>query len=117
MHFARLDDFLTVSRITGPRHNLLQLLLAEGSQQQPICECLPPQGGCKHEVLDQSELVSSVLEGVEEANKRLGTSYSVTHIRYVENDTKPEVVYGYMAMKLLEHLHAGGVFVAGKNAL
>lgn len=44
MHFVRLGEYLAVSRITGPRHNLLQLRLEVGEQHEPICECLPPQG-------------------------------------------------------------------------
>jgi hypothetical protein len=111
MQFARIGEYLAVSRITGPRHNLLQVRLATESQLAPVIECLPPQGGCTHEPMNEAEIVARVLEGVTEANAKLGCGYSVTHIRYVENDTKPEVVYAYMAFKLVEHLASGGEFV------
>lgn len=117
MHFVRLGEYFAVSRITGPQHNLLQLRLCEDEQGQPSCEQLPPQGECRHEPLIESKIISSVIEGAAEANQRLGTSYAITHIRYIENDTKPEVVYGYMAMKLIEHLHAGGIFHEGASVL
>ncbi|PHV09950.1 hypothetical protein [Chitinimonas sp. BJB300] len=111
MQFIRNDEFLAASQITGSKHNLLQVRLASGPQQKPFCEKLPAIGQCTHESLDEELLVAKVLDGLSEANKRFGASYSVTHIRYVENDTKPEVVYGYMCLMLIEHLQTGGVFV------
>lgn len=56
MHFVRLGEYLAASRITGPRHNLLQLRLEVGEQHEPICECLPPQGACNHEPLIEAEI-------------------------------------------------------------
>lgn len=113
MHFVRLGEYLAASRITGPRHNLLQLRLGVGEQHEPICECLAPQGACNHEPLVEADIVSRVLEGTSEANRRFGTSYAVTHIRYVRNDTKPEVIYGVLAFKIIEQLHVGGTFFEG----
>ena len=110
MHFVRIGEFLAASRITGPRHNLLQLRLGSGLQADPICERLPARGGCAREPLNESAIVSSVLEGVAEANSRLAFNYAVTHIRYVEDDTKPEALYAYLALKLIEHLHSDGEF-------
>jgi hypothetical protein len=115
MQFIRVGEFLAVSRITGPRHNLLQLRLSNQPQGIPVCECLPPIGQCQHEPLEESELVANVLQGVSDANSRHGTSHSVSHIRYVKNDTKPEVVYAYMALKLIEHLESGGEFTRAQN--
>lgn len=117
MHFVRHGEYLAASRITGPRHNLLQLRLGVGEQHEPICECLPPQGACNHEPLVEAVIVASVLEGTSEANRRFGTSHVVTHIRYARNDTKPEVVYGLLALKILEQLHVGGTFVEGSNTI
>lgn len=55
--------------------------------------------------------MQAVLEGVAEANTRFGTSYFATHIRYVENDTPPEIVYGFLAQKIVERVVEGGAFV------
>jgi hypothetical protein len=115
MQFLRLGEFLAVSRITGPRHNLLQLRVSNQPQGVLVCECLPAVGQCEHEPLSESELVASVLQGVSEANSHHGTRHSVSHIRYVKNDTKPEVVYAYMALKLIEHLESGGEFTQSQN--
>ena len=110
MHFIRMGEYLAASRVTGPRHNLLMLRLESGVQAKPICECLPPRGGSTHEPLNEAEVVASILEGVAEANKRLSSNQAVTHVRYVANDTKPEAIYRYLALKILEHLHSGGEF-------
>jgi hypothetical protein len=113
MHYVRLGEFLSVSRITGPAHNLLQLKLLPSPAGELVCEQLARQGGCRHPPLDEESLIEFVLEGVELANRRLGTSYAVSHIRYVRDDTPPEAIYGFLATSLLEHLHRGGSFEPG----
>ena len=118
MDFMRIGEFLAVSRITGPRHNMLQLKLGAGPQGMPICEALPPQGGCIHEPLDEAKVVAFVLEGVADANLKFGSQHSVTNIRYVKNDTRPEVVYGFLAHEIVKHLQSKGEFRQGSgNAL
>ena len=122
MQFHRIGEYLATSRITGPRHNLLQLRLASGSAAAIECEKLPPVGSCVHEPLDEQALIANVLQGVAEANAELGTVYSVTHIRYVANDTKPENAYAYMAYKLVHWLASeaepqGSASRDGRNAL
>jgi hypothetical protein len=115
MQFSRVGEFLAAIQITGPRHNLLQLRLSEAPQGIPVSECLPPVGQRKHAPLDESELIASVLQGVSEANSRHGSHHSVTHIRYVEDDTKPESIYAHLALKLIDHLEAGGEFKKAQN--
>jgi len=116
MQYVRLGEFLAVARITGPTHNLLQIRLATFDEEPLVCERLQASGGCRHTPLNEEALVQSVLEGASETNERLGTSYVVSHIRYVENDTPPESVYGHLAGCILEHLHAGGEFQPGISA-
>ena len=115
MHFVRLGEFLAASRITGPKHNLLQIRLGGSGDGLPVCERLSATGGCKHTPLDEGWIIKHVLDGVAEANQQLGTTYAVSHIRYVENDTPPEVVYGFMALRIVEHLHTGGEFAPGTS--
>ncbi|WP_115561027.1 hypothetical protein [Xanthomonas arboricola] len=112
MHFVRLGEFLATSRITGPTHNLLQIRLG-GSGDALVCERLPATGECRHAPLADDQLIKHVIDGVAAANQQLGTTYVVSHIRYVENDTPPEVVYGFMARRIVEHLHSGGEFAQG----
>jgi hypothetical protein len=112
MQFTRDGEYLAVSRVTGPTHNLLQVRLEVGPQGAPVCEKLPAVGRCVHEPLNEQALVACVLEGVAEANSKLGTSYSVASIRYVDNDTKPEKAYAYMAYTLVERLADGHEYVS-----
>lgn len=110
MQFTKIDEYLAVSRITGPHHNLLMVRISSGEQGPVQCECLPPVGSCTHEPLVESELIRSVIEGVSEANGRFGRNHCVTHVRYVKNDIGPETVYGFLALKIIEHIESGGEF-------
>jgi hypothetical protein len=116
MQFVQVGEFLAAIKTTGPKHNLLQLRLGYAPQEVPVCERLPSVSRCRHAPLDESELIASVLLGVSEANFRFGSHHSVTHIRYVEDDTKPESVYMELASRLIERLETGGVFTKAKNA-
>lgn len=116
MQFLRIGEFLAASRTTGPRHNLLQLLLTTEPVANPVCERLPPRGGCVHLPLREELVVAAVLEGILEANQELGTSYAAVHIRYVENDTRPEEIYGVLALLIVRHLVADGEFVVAVNS-
>ena len=109
MHFVRHGESLRVSRITGPRHYLLDLVFGT-SAQQPAFAFLPAIGGCSHPPLDPDGIVRAVLAGVAEANRRLGTSYAVARIGVPENDTPPVAVYGALAAAIVERLHAGEPF-------
>lgn len=112
MQFIRMGDYLAVSRITGPKHNLLQLRLGSAGQADPACECIPRPGSTTPQPLDERELVASVLKGVSAANAQLGCKHEVTHIRYAAGDSKPESIYEYMAFKLVEALETGHAFEA-----
>jgi hypothetical protein len=63
---------------------------------------LPAIGACAHSPLDATQILLAAEKGVELANQQLGTTYRVAQIRYVENDTPPEITYCSMAMKLIE---------------
>ncbi|QTN26207.1 hypothetical protein HZ993_12710 [Rhodoferax sp. AJA081-3] len=111
MQFVRLGDYFCASHITGPKHNLLQVRLSNAvGVQRPVLETLPAIGNCSHAPLNDEVVVQKVVEGVDEANRRLGTSFHVTHIRRVANDTGPEVLLAYMAGKIVERIVEGGQF-------
>jgi hypothetical protein len=114
MQFLKLGEFLAATHISGVTHNLLKIRLTECDQGATVsCECLPANGGCQHEPIDEQALIEFVLSGVKQANEKLGTSYRVTHIQYVANDTPPESKYGYMAARIVEHVHVGGAWAIG----
>lgn len=111
MQFVRLGDYLCASHITGPKHNLLQLRLSTTvGVQVPVLETLPAVANSSNAPLSDEVVVEMVVEGVDEVNRRLGTSFRVTHIRRVANDTGPEVLLAYMAGKIIERIVKGGEF-------
>lgn len=110
MHFTKKEKYLCASRITGPRHNYIEIELSTGEQLIPVCERLKPVGDCRHEPLDEAEIIARVQEGVAEANIRFSKNFCVNHIRYIENDTKPELIYGVLVLKIITHLEQGGIF-------
>ena len=105
MQFSRVGAYLCATFITGPKHALLQVRLGEGAQELPECEMLPPVRPRSQGPLDQTAIIASVLEGVAAANRHLAANYSVTHVRYVADDSGPEVMYGYMCEKLIAHFY------------
>lgn len=115
MQFVQCGDYFSVSRIAGPRHNLLQLKLGEGTQLRPACECLDAQNHKQYEPLCESEILAAVIDGLKKANQQFGTAYVVAQIRYIESDSKPERIYSEMTQKLIEHLHTGGSFLQGES--
>jgi hypothetical protein len=106
MHISKDGSFYRISRITGPTHNLLMISFAETAETCiPSIEALPPVGDCRHASLNRDKILTEVLEGVEQANRQLGTQYRVAKVRYVENDTGPEATYKHLAQKVVEHIN------------
>lgn len=116
MQFIKKENFLCASQITGPRHNYIEIQFSTGAPSIPACECLGAIGTCKHELLSEPEIIKNVQLAVLEANEKYSKNYCVTHIRYIENDTKPEVIYGVLTSKIIDHLESGGVFNAAIKA-
>ena len=83
--------------------------LGHGKQVEPVWEWLPPVRATHICSLDESAITAQVLAGVDEANRRLGALYKVTHIRCVEDDNGTPAMYGHMAAKLIDHFHDSGV--------
>jgi hypothetical protein len=115
MQFVRDGELLGVVRITGPTHNLLFVHLVEGSAAETTVECLPAIGPSERAVLDEAALVKAVLDGVAQANRQHATTYAVSHVRYVQDDSKPESAYAFLARQIVERSIGGGVFGASPN--
>jgi hypothetical protein len=117
MQFSKEGEFYKASRVTGPRHNLLFLSFITGDNSaSPIIGANPAIGDCSHSPLDKQQILSAVLEGVRLANHQLGTDYQVAMVRYVENDTPPEITYSYLAFKLIEYIEGNHQLEASKES-
>ena len=110
MQYYSQNGFYCVSRITGPSHNILQLKLSHEGGCTPLCECLPAAGGCDHGQLDKAGVLAQVINGVKAANKELGTSFVVAHIKYIINDSPSISVYRHLAQCIVERLANGEEF-------
>src|SRR5262245_42041904 len=106
MNVLRDGSFYQISRITGPTHNLLRIKFAATSPVSPLIEALPSVGECKHEALDEGEILREVLAGVAQAKAHFRTDFAVARVQWIIDDTPPETVYNYLARKLVEHLAA-----------
>ncbi|MEI2431629.1 hypothetical protein RDV84_10615 [Lysobacter yananisis] len=112
MFYSRQGEYLTVSRITGPRHNLLQLRLTQDPNAEPRVERMPAVGTCVHGPLSDQAVLDAVMAGIAHANAELGTAYAIDRARFIDNDCPPEGVYGMLAALVIRRLHSGGEFVA-----
>lgn len=109
----RKGDYLSVTRETGNQWNCLMIRIDEGHVGRPTCVPIEGHGSWPERPLLESEVVDAVLSGILEANERLGTSYKVSHVRYVDNDSPPESIYSYLASSLINRLHRGDEFRIG----
>ena len=107
MQFSRKGDVLTIARITGPHHNLLELTLTQDVAAIPKFEFLPAVGGCSHPPLNGQDIVEAVREGIAAANEKFGTSYGVERIRVPADDTPSVDAYAFLASVIVERLQEG----------
>jgi len=111
MQFAKSGDWYSISRITGPTHNLLRIRFGDQDIEPTIDkiagDIYAPTG------LVAEDIRHEVIAGVAEANATLGTSYFARAIGYVPSDTPPVSIYRYLAKSLVEHLASGGEFEPG----
>jgi hypothetical protein len=105
MHYSRVGHFLSASRITGPKHNILQLELGASAGGSPAVERL---GASDANALSEEAVVAAVMEGVAAANQRFAQSWAVSRLRYAPADSGPEAVYAHLAYSILATWEAGG---------
>lgn len=110
MQFARVGDLEVVTRITGPTHHFLGLALStEAEPSTPILEraTLGTSEITIEPIGVGDDLRREVVEAVSAANQRLGTHFTVTKIRYCEDDAPVSGIYGHLAGSLVEHVARG----------
>lgn len=111
MQFSKRGDFYRVSWISGLEHNFLAIVFVDGDDvPEPQIQMLPVIGECRNTALKESEIFNSVIKGVAEANRVFDTTFRVSRIEYVANDTPPENRYAMLAYHIVGRLVAGGEF-------
>lgn len=107
MRFMKVGDLEIVTRITGPTHHLLGIVLSPVySRETPVLERVSldhPQA--EVEPFDsESDLCREVLTAVQDVNDRLGTRFGVSRIRYCADDPPKAGIYRQLAEALVEHV-------------
>jgi nickel-dependent lactate racemase len=102
--FSKQGDYYYISYITGPAHVMLGLIFSKEHVVSPKVVQRPAIGEHEHSALDEKEIERAVIEGIESANKRLGSDYFVSEIVYVVNDSPRYELYKHCAELLLERL-------------
>lgn len=107
MRFTRIGDLEVVTRIIGPHHHFLGLALSPDAE--PKAPILERVGSENSEVMIEpigvgDEFRREVVEAVSEANRRLGTHFTVTKIRYCGDDAPVPGIHGRLAGALVEHV-------------
>lgn len=105
MQYSRVGHFLSASRITGPKHNILQLQLGAAAGGKPAIERLGPSD---KDSLSEEAVLSAVMEGVAAANQRFARNWAVSRMRYAPADSAPETVYAHLAYSIIATWEAGG---------
>ncbi len=103
MQFVHVGSSFRVTRITGPKHNLLGIEFWEGeaAPEPPIVETLGPEKQCR-DSLPSDEVCKNVLLGVSDANQKYGTSFAVKRIQFVPIDSPPPLTYRALAHAIVE---------------
>ena len=99
MQVVRQGDWYSVTRITGPQHNLLSLLFGWDGESQ--VEALPVRRGEARQ-LSEHDVRTAVENGIEDANAELGVHFRARGIRYVPSDTPPASVYRLLAKRIVQ---------------
>ena len=107
MQYIYDGQFYKAVKITGPKHNLLGISFGK-------CDCPEILALCKENdeiIIDESDVLSQVKNGIEKINEELGTEYSVSQIQFVPSDTPSKVIYDELTQEIVKRLHKGDEFV------
>jgi hypothetical protein len=104
MQFVKDNEWYKVIRVTGPSHNLLGIVFAEGGFQADLrVEALPTNAGIPAQLSEQ-DVRRYVEAGVADANQEFQAHYSISKIQFIPTDTPPASVYRMLARRIVERL-------------
>ena len=104
MNIVKVGDVYKATRITGPQHNYLGLVLSETGVESVTIEPLSVDTSeVAGETFDDQQLFDAVQRGVTEANKALGTRFRIARLQYVPTDTPNPATYSTLAKYIVEY--------------
>lgn len=102
MHYWRDGEWRQIARVTGPRHNMLGLVLSD----EPFAR-IPDIEAAGETLANNGVSPASVLREVDRglagANTEFGTHYRARRIRFVADDTPAEGVYELLAHEIVRN--------------
>ena len=111
MQFTQKGECLSVTRITGPSHNVLGIEFGAGiANSEIVVDELDKQGGPVRS-LAREDVKRNVLLGISEANDQFGTAYVVKRIEFVPHDSPPVEIYRLLAKSIIERIVRGEPFM------
>jgi hypothetical protein len=104
MNIVKVGEVYKATRITGPQHNYLGLVLSETGVESVTIEPLSVDTSeVAVETLDDQQLLDAVQRGVTEANQALGTRFRIARLQYVPTDTPNPATYSTLAKYIVEY--------------
>ena len=104
MNVVKVGDVYKATRITGPQHNFLGLVLSETAVESVTIEPLSVDASeVAVETLDDQQVIDTVQRGVTEANEAFGTRFRIARLQYVPTDTPNLAAYSTLAKHIVEH--------------
>ena len=98
-------EMFRASRITGPKHNYLGMVVLSvaGADDWPLIE---HAHGNEPRSLESSDIRAWISEGVRKANEALGTDYGIGRAEYVISDSSDPAIYRAMAENIVLKAHS-----------
>jgi hypothetical protein len=104
--FSRNGEFDVVTRVTGPHHHYLGLVLRSdrGTALAEVEDLSASPETGSVDLARVERLRSEVSRGIAAANEQLGTNYQASRIRFCSADPSLKDVYRTLAKHLVQHV-------------
>ena len=102
MRVFKDGNMYKVSRITGPKHNYLGLVLSDSNVPSITIGAVAIGGGTTSGQLKQELVLAAVQEGVAKGNEECGTDLRVATVQYAVDDSADYDAYRLLARMIIE---------------
>lgn len=104
MQFTRSGNRFTVSRVTGPTHNVLSIEFADAANSPSDATIAAIHDTAHLPRLRDADVLHNVLLGIDDANVHLATRLVPKHIEFIPTDSPPATTYRLLAHAIAERV-------------
>lgn len=104
MQYIIDGEFYKISRVTGPKHNMLGVRFSDTDKEMEVVDF-------EQVNFSASEIKSQVQLGLADINRELGTKYKISAIQFVGSDTESDSIYAELVKVIVRRLESGGKFM------